>query len=547
VIQEKGIAMNAKPNMARQLVISLVILGTFVLIAFTLTRHGKSDEATAAPAQSNATVEVSPVGQNVVQILTAPVRTGTLSRDIEATGLVSYPADQTVKISPRLQGRVREVLVKVGDHVTAGQTLAIMDSVDAANAQTTMAQNDNRLRLAKITLERNQRLYRLGTPEVTQAQATLEQAQAATLAAKEVLDRTTQQSNIGGFTEPPLETAQNAYIAAKQALVQAQSDLALAEKDRARKEELIKIGVIATQDVEASQNVLEKARVAVQSDQDSLKLAQQAYTREQKAYGTKLYSEQQVRAATAAYKQAQLQEEAAKTALTLARAAILSNLQQAQSDYQAALTDSENAHRVFNLLDHPAADGTVRILAPISGVVTDRQVSPGQVVDQSQMTPWQMFVISNTAIVWVDADIYEKDIASITPGLPVKMHVAALPGRVFSGRVLRIAPTLDRTVRAVKVRSEIDNSSGLIRDGMFADVTISRPRGQQITIVPLEAIQHTGEEDFVYIAEGKKYTRRKVKLGPQRDGMSVVLEGLKPGEVVVTHGAIFLGEQSNNG
>src|SRR5579871_2609689 len=108
--------MNAKPNMARQLVISLGIVVVFVVIAFTLTRHSKSDEATAAPTHSGDTVEVSPAGQNVVQIQTAPVRIGTLSRDLQATGLVSYPADQTVKISPRLQGRVREVLVKVGDH-----------------------------------------------------------------------------------------------------------------------------------------------------------------------------------------------------------------------------------------------------------------------------------------------------------------------------------------------------------------------------------------------------------------------------------------------
>jgi cobalt-zinc-cadmium efflux system membrane fusion protein len=532
--------------MARQLVISLCILVIFVLIGVTLTRHTKTDEATAAPAQNSSAVEVTPAGQNVVQIRTAPVRAGTLSRDLQATGLISYPSDQTVKISPRLQGRVREVLVKVGDHVTAGQVLAIMDSVDAANAQTTATQNDNRLRLAKATLDRNERLYRLGTPEVTQAQATLVQAQAATEAAKEVLDRTTQQSNIGGFAEPPLETAQNAYIAAKQALVQAQSDLALAEKDRARKEELIKIGVIATQDVEASQNVLEKARVAVQSDQDSLKLAQQAYEREQKAFNTRLYSQQQERTAYAAYKQAQLQESAAKTALTLARAAILTNLQQAQSDYQAALTDSQNAHHVLDLLGHPAADSTIRIVAPISGVVTDRQVSKGQVVDQSQMTPWQMFVIANPAVVWVDADVYEKDIASITPGLPVTMRVAALPGRVFTGRVLHIAPTLDKTVRAIKIRSEIDNPAGLIRDGMFADVTISRPRGQDVVLAPLEAIQHTGEEDFVYVADGKKYLRRKVRLGEQRNGESVVLEGLKAGEIVVTHGALFLGDQASN-
>jgi RND family efflux transporter MFP subunit len=238
-----------------------------------------------------------------------------------------------------------------------------------------------------------------------------------------------------------------------------------------------------------------------------------------------------------------VQESGANTALKLAKAAIQANLQQARSDYQAALTDAENAHHVLDLLGHPAADGTLRILAPISGVITDRQVSAGQIVDQSQMTPWQMFVLCNTQTVWVDADVYEKDIASISVGEAVRIRVGALPNREFSGTVRRIAPTLDKTSRAVKVRAEIANRNGLLKDGMYADVTIVLGGGRQVLTVPDSTVQHNGDSDYVYVPQNGKYARRQIELGSHQNGRYVIVKGLQEGETVVTHGSIFLDNQ----
>jgi cobalt-zinc-cadmium efflux system membrane fusion protein len=538
--------MKTKPDLSRQLAISLAIVAALVLLGFTLTRRAKSDEAPTPPAQDPNSVQVSASGQRVVEVRTAPVRSGTLSRDLSATGAVSYPADQIVKISPRLQGRIRQVFVRVGDHVAAGQTLAVLDSLDAATAQTAARQNENKLRLAQTTLERTERLYRLGTPEVTQAQSNLDQAVARTKYTREVLDRLQEQAKIGGFTEKPLEDARTAEVSANSTLAQAQADLAQAQKDYDRKVKLVEIGVAAKSDLEAAENVLAKAKVNVQAGKEQLALATQAVAREEKAFKTNLYALQSVRSGESDYRQAQLQEDAARTALRLARTAIRTALDQARSDYQAAQADAENSRHALDLLGHPGPDGAMNITAPESGLVIERDVNPGQVVDQSQETPWQMFVIANSATVWVDADVYEKDISTIAVGQPAQVRVTALPGRIFTGRVLHIAPTLDKTSRAIKVRAEIANPDGLLRDGMFADVTVMRPRGATVALVPLDAILHDGEEDYVYVADGKKYVRRKVRLGPQRNGDSVVLEGLKSGETVVTHGALFLGSQAND-
>ena len=231
--------------------------------------------------------------------------------------------------------------------------------------------------------------------------------------------------------------------------------------------------------------MLEKAQAAVSSDAESVKLAEQALAREQKAFQSNLYSDQQVRAAESAYRQAQLQQDAAERNLRLAKTQVLRDLRQAQSDYRTAQFNAEDARNKIVLLGQPGSDGTVSIKSPIAGIVTDKQVTDGQIVDQSQMTPWQMFVISSAATVWVEADVYEKDIAEVHDGQTVQIHVAAAPNRDFTGRVIHIAPALDKTSRAVKVRAEIPNPAGLLKDGMYAEVTIATGNAKSAPMIPM--------------------------------------------------------------
>ncbi len=538
---------DCRASLKRQITMSIGVAAALSLVGFALTRTAGSQQHEKAPPSLDEAVSVSNGGERITEMETAKVIEETLSADIHATGQVLYPSDQTVKISPRLQGRIKGVFVRVGDHVTAGQTLALLESVDAATAQTTARQNENKLRLAKLTLDRQVGLYRLGTPEVTAAMSALNQAHSAACSAREALDRTRQQASLGGFVDPPLEAAQSGVIGAKSNLAQARSDLAQAEREHGRKVKLVEIGVAAASDLDASTNVLEKANSAVRSGEESFLIAEQALAREQKAHKSKLYEEQQVRGAEANSRQAEVQETAATTALRLAKAAILTNLQQARSDYQAALTDAQNAHRVLGMLGNPDGSGAVRVLAPIDGVITDRQVSAGQIVDQSQMTPWQMFVLSSTRTVWIDADVFEKDVASAAPRQSVSIQVNALPGRELRGAILRIAPSVDRASRAFKVRSEIANPNGLLKEGMYASVTIHAGRGRCVLTVPASAIQHDGDSDYVYMPRNGKYVRRKVEIGAHFRDRYVVTSGLKSGEMVVSRGAIFLASQANGG
>ena len=534
-----------KTPLPRQLMMSSGIVGALAGIGLLLTYRPK--EAPAAPPSRIANVEVSALGASVLHIQTALVRREMVADALTATGVLAYPSDQTVKISPRVQGRVRQVYARVGDRVQAGQTLAILESVDAATALTAARQSENKLRLAKSNLERQERLFHLGTPEVTAAQAALDQAQAQVLYKKEALARLKEQEKIGGFTQKPLEDARTATVQARSDLAQAQADLAQAERDTARKAKLVAIGISAKSEQESAQNVVDKARIAAQADQEKVALAQQQLEREQKAFQSNLYANQQVRAGESDTQQAQLLQQAAERGLRLAQAAIRRDLEQAKSDLQAARADYQNARLGLKLIGNPDSDGAVRVVAPTSGTVVERNVNVGQVVDQSQMTPWQMFTISSADTVWLDADVYEKDIARVTPGAKTRIHVAALPGKTFEGHITHIAPTLDPKTRAVKARAELANPNGLLKDGMFADMAILDAKGQPATLVPLTAIQHDGDRDYVYVEQKGSYVKRAVQVGASRKSDCIIRSGLQPGERVVTHGALFLGTEANGG
>jgi RND family efflux transporter MFP subunit len=529
----------------KQIAISAAVLVVIGVLGIGVVRAHGTEQTPAESVKDPNLIAVSEAARKMADIQTEPVTAQSWQSHIRTSGLLSFPADRTVKVAPKLTGKIRSVLVKVGDRVEAGQPIAVMESTDAATAESSALQNDAQLHQAELDLARYQRLQRLGTPDVTAAQAALQQAEEGVSLARHVLDLAKYQDRIGGFTEKPLEDARNAVVAAVASLSQARSDYNLAQKDLNRKKQLVSIGVAAQADLEVSQDTFEKAEANLKQNQESLGLAQEAVTREEKAYKSRLYADQQLEQASSAYRQAVLQRNAASTALTMAKAQIERDLDAAQTAYRTATYNASNSRHALDLLGHPAEDGTLIIRAPVSGIVTERDVAPGQAVDQSQMAPWQLMVISSNDVVWVDADVYEKDISSVAVGQTVGISVSAVPGRSFEGRVLHIAPTLDKTSRAVKVRAEIPNPTGQLRDGEYADVAITVDAPHRALTIPWAGIGHEGDYDYAYVETGGKYVKRKISVGERDGDRCEVLAGLKEGEKVVTHGALYLGGQSS--
>ena len=189
---------------------------------------------------------------------------------------------------------------------------------------------------------------------------------------------------------------------------------------------------------------------------------------------------------------------------------------------------------------HGARDvvSEVTVVAPNPGIVIARAVNPGQVVNAAQ----ELFVVADLATVWVIGDLYEKDFAAVREGSGATVTVPP-EGRVVRGRVAYIDPRVDAGTRTAKVRVEVPNTDGALRLGMFVNVAFSTPSARSMIVVPRSAVQSIGERTVVYVvpdAGESRFVERQVKISEQTGGVVTVLDGLKPGERVVSEGSFSL-------
>jgi len=532
--------------------VQLLAVGVVVVILFGVIYITKLGPQTSS--KSKTTNELNPsemivtqAAAEAVELRTASVTVEPGSHTIHTNGVVHFSPYNTINVSPRLVGRIQSVFVKVGDRVTAGEPLANLLSSDAAIAVDTARDADQQLKLTEVTLATARKQYAAGTPEVTAAEAAQISAHENTVYTKRMLALTREQNGIGGFTDKPLSDAQSAAKQADTQLAQDLKDLQLDQNAYDRTAKLFGYGVAAKADVELAEDTLGKQKDAVANDREQLRIARVTLEREQKAFSTKLYANQTVQQSQTTYEQAVIQERAAATAVTMVKAALLHDLTQAEHDYQAALADDQVAHNVLGAYDNPSPEGVIVVRSPASGVVTTRNINPGQMVDQTGETPLQMMTIVNSGVVYVDAQIYEKDMVGIKVGEHVSISSDALPAHFSAtGTVDFVSPALDPVTHALSVRAEIQNPLGLLKDGMFVSTVVDLGASSPFSstpVVPLEAVVHDGNDDFVFIVSGKgKYDRRKVTLGEQRGESNVAItKGLTGKETIVTHGALYLG------
>lgn len=181
-------------------------------------------------------------------------------------------------------------------------------------------------------------------------------------------------------------------------------------------------------------------------------------------------------------------------------------------------------------LDHPAP--IVAIRAPISGVITDQQVTNAAGV--AGLGAPNPFTISDLSKVWVLCDVYENDLPQVHVGEFADIHLNAYPNRLFKARIGNIGPILDPTIRTAKVRLEVENP-GFMHVGMFVTATFHGQKKESRAAVPQSAILHLHDRDWVYVPAGdKKFQRQEVTAGQMlSNDMQEVLSGMKAGQQVV--------------
>jgi cobalt-zinc-cadmium efflux system membrane fusion protein len=217
-----------------------------------------------------------------------------------------------------------------------------------------------------------------------------------------------------------------------------------------------------------------------------------------------------------------------------------SALDQAEDTEQDAKADLDAATEQLRLLgidkDHPS--GIVDIVAPISGVITDQQVTNASGV-QGLGSP-NPFTISDLSYVWIVCDVYENDLDAVRVGDFADIHLNAYPGKVLKGRIDNILPILDPNMRTAKVRLEVPNP-GLMRVGMFVTAIFYGKQAETRAVVPAAAILHLHDREWVYAPIGAGHFKRLgVVTGSMLPGnLQEVVSGIKPGDQVVSNALVL--------
>jgi membrane fusion protein, heavy metal efflux system len=237
--------------------------------------------------------------------------------------------------------------------------------------------------------------------------------------------------------------------------------------------------------------------------------------------------------------------------LYAAQALAQKDLDQATSDQQGAegaYKAARNAIRVFGKtdadMDRIVADRRIDpvlvVPSPITGRVTARNAAPG-LLAQPGTSP-APYTLCDISTMWMLANVAETDFPLLRLGEEVDVSVKAYPGRAFHGRIVNIGASVDPTTHRVSVRSEIPDPKHELRPGMFATYVIRTGQALRSVAVPFAGVIREGDGTMTawVTADRKRLVKRTVKVGLQQDGFDQILEGLRPGELVATDGALFL-------
>ncbi len=198
------------------------------------------------------------------------------------------------------------------------------------------------------------------------------------------------------------------------------------------------------------------------------------------------------------------------------------------------------------LEEHPetaTARPEVEVLAPIGGTIIQRQIGVGQyITSASSGASNPVYTIGDLSKVWLIANVREVDTGLIHVGDQVSVRVLAFPDRAFTARISYVAPSIDPNTRRLPVRAEIDNADFALKPQMFGSFTIVTGAATVSPAVPERGVVYEGQKAHVWLADpaAKTLELRQVHTGRAVDGQVEITEGLKPGDHVVTTGAVFI-------
>jgi len=234
------------------------------------------------------------------------------------------------------------------------------------------------------------------------------------------------------------------------------------------------------------------------------------------------------------------------------------DLQQATSDQQTAegalkaardgvAVFGKSPHEIERMISTRSIDPYLVVRSPITGMVTARNAAPGDFVQPGNVPA--PYAVADISRVWMNASVSESDMPLVRKGQHIHVSIMAFPERVFEGDIAIVGATVDPQLHRGLVRAEIEDPRHELLPGMFASFVIVTGTPTAAAAVPLDGVIREGDGTMtVWVTTDRRhFTRRAVKLGLQHSGYDQVLDGVRPGEQVVTKGAIFLDNLAGGG
>ncbi|MEG4214002.1 efflux RND transporter periplasmic adaptor subunit [Microcoleus sp. Pol14C6] len=525
--------------------LSLILLSSPAAV-FAHAGHGNEFHQSGETTQTPTAISVDAETAKRLGIKVSHAARQRLDIGIKTTGQIETLPNQKVEVTAPVAGKVVELLVKPGDKVSKGQPVAVISSSELgqlrveslskrAEAEADLQQAEGDLKLARENYDRQ---LQISAAEIAQAQTQL-------AAVTKQYQQEQQLVNKRSVVQAAKENYRRQVEIAQAEIARAETELTVAKEQFDRDRELVASGAIARRAMLESQAHFAEAQAAVAKAksrpevikaQTEIKQAEvdlpmrelresQGRVAEAKAQLTRAQSRREVL-------EAENQVKRGKTAVEVAQ----SRIRLADAAYQARLQQLGTA----------ANDrGLVTVVAPISGTVADREITPGESVNSAEKP---LMSILNDSSVFATANIYEKDLNQVKKGQEVRVKVANLPDRTFNGKIALIGSSVEGETRVVPVKAELDNINGELKPGLFAELEILTDKtATNILAIPSAAVVDVSGKKNVYLQNGNAYQAVEIELGQTAGDLVEVKRGLFEGDLIVTQRAPQLYAQSLRG
>lgn len=523
-----------------------VLLLTTPSIVFAHAGHGGHEFEGNMEATPATGIKVDSQTVQRMGIRIEPVKKEFMDVGIKTTGKIESLPDKKVEITSPTAGKIVQLFVEPGDTVQKGEAVAVLSSPELVSLRVESLQNsattEAEFKQAEANFILAQENYQR---QVNIANAEIEQAQNQLIAAEARYQRDNSIVNQGEVVSVAQENYQRQIKIAEAEIAESETELAVAQEQYDQDKNLVETGAIPRRTFLESQAHLAQAKadLAKARSQRDVLAAETNVRQSEIDLPVRDLRESETLLATAKADlvKAKQRREVLEAEAELKRSK--SELEATKSRFNLSQTAYET--RLRQLGTGADQDGTVTITSPISGVVSHRDITLGQSVDDAGLP---IMIIQDNTKVLATANIYEKDLKDVQVGQQVQVKVSGLENQVFSGKITKISPTVEGESRVIPVWAELENLEGKLKPGMFAELElITSQTVNPVLSIPANAVVNMNGKNLVYVQNGEDFAPVEVTLGEKFNQKIEVKKGLFEGDKVVVQGALQLYAQSLRG